>query len=421
MLPFPSNFLSELLALPHERVAYEAARRVEALRPGRVIFETDNCGSFDLVEALERGLVDGHVVDSVPAQKLHRYYEHNERTQVWIENAIHEVSFEGCVLEIVTVSYVEGESTSLRHILVGPDREIVERFFLRVSKMSSEIDGEILVFENGKFQKDTKLFKAIRETRLDDLVLRGTLLSEIVADVRSFFESKALYARYRIPHKRGILLYGPPGNGKTHFLKGLLGTLSVPCIYVKSLVNQSHNDHDALRRIFVRARAVSPCLMVLEDLETIVGDHNRSFFLNELDGFSDNSGVVVLATTNYPEKIDPAIIDRPSRFDRKYLFDLPSAEERLAYLERWSRALEAEMRPSEERLRWAMERTRDFSFAYLKELTVSATIAWVKTPVVGAMDIVLGEIVTMLKEQVKQGRSPKSGQTSRRVGLIPEA
>jgi ATP-dependent 26S proteasome regulatory subunit len=161
--------------------------------------------------------------------------------------------------------------------------------------------------------------------------------------------------------------------------------------------------------------------MVLEDLETIVGDANRSFFLNELDGFSDNSGIVVLATTNYPERIDPAIIDRPSRFDRKYLFDLPSTEERLAFLERWARGLEPDMRPSVERLGRTAEKTRDFSFAYLKELCTSSTIAWVKTPVAGAMDTVLDEVATSLKDQVKQGRSPKTGQTSRRVGLIPEA
>ena len=217
------------------------------------------------------------------------------------------------------------------------------------------------------------------------------------------------------------MLYGPPGNGKTHFLKGLLATVEVPCLYVKSLVNHHRNDHDALRRIFVRARSVAPCLLVLEDLETIVGDDNRSFFLNELDGFSENTGVAVLATTNYPERIDPAIIDRPGRFDRKYLFDLPSTDERLAYLERWARGLEAELRPSQDRLARTADTTRDFSFAYLKELTISATIAWVRTARAGGMDTVLEEVVGTLKDQAKKGRSPGSGARTRRVGLIPEA
>ena len=302
MLPFPSSFLRDLLAVPHERIAYEAGLRIAALRPGRAVLETDS-SAFDFAEALERGAVDGRLVDMVPAQCLRRYYEATELSELVIENAIHACAFEGCVVEVVTVTFLAGDCTETRHWVVAPDADIADRFFMRVC-----------------------------------------VLVKIVADVKGFFDASALYARYRIPHKRGILLYGPPGNGKTHFLKGLLATVEVPCLYVKSLVNHHRNDHDALRRIFVRARSVAPCLLVLEDLETIVGDDNRSFFLNELDGFSENTGVAVLATTNYPERIDPAIIDRPSRFDRKYLFDLPSTDERLAYLERWARGLEAELR-----------------------------------------------------------------------------
>lgn len=407
--------------MPHERIAYEAGLRIAALRAGRYVLETDSAGTFDLVEALERGAVDGRLVDAVPAERLRRYYEATETTETLLENAIHAFAFQGCTVEVVTLTFLAGDCSETRHWVIAPDEALAQRFFLRVCQLVTEVDREILVFQNGSWERDPKLFEAVGRARLDDLVLRGALLEEIVADVKGFFASEALYARYRIPHKRGILLYGPPGNGKTHFLKGLLATIEVPCLYVKSLVNHHRNDHDALRRIFVRARAVAPCLLVLEDLETIVNDDNRSFFLNELDGFSENTGVAVLATTNYPERIDPAIIDRPSRFDRKYLFDLPSTEERLAYLERWAGGLEAEMRPTAERLERTAQKTRNFSFAYLKELTISATMAWVRTPRAGAMDAVLEDVVGTLKDQAQKGRSPSNGSGTRRVGLIPEA
>ena len=84
----------------------------------------------------------------------------------------------------------------------------------------------------------------------------------------------------------------------------------------------------------------TPSIVVLEDLDSMIDNKNRSFFLNELDGFQANTGVVVLATTNHPQKLDTSIIDRPSRFDRKYYFQLPAESERLAYIAKWIEELQ---------------------------------------------------------------------------------
>ena len=73
--------------------------------------------------------------------------------------------------------------------------------------------------------------------------------------------------------------------------------------------------------VFERARGLRPCVLVLEDLDSLVNDENRSFFLNQIDGFEQNHGLMILATTNHPDRIDSAIIDRPSRFDRNQLGD----------------------------------------------------------------------------------------------------
>src|SRR3712207_3095320 len=135
-------------------------------------------------------------------------------------------------------------------------------------------------------------------------------------------------------------------------------------------------------------------------LPIFVNDKNRSFFLNELDGFAANTGVVVLATTNHPEKLDSSILDRPSRFDRKFYFELPAYAERLRYAARWNESLEPSMRLPDAELDGVARSTEGFSFAYLKELFLSALMQWVggepRVPLAG----IVAERAARLREQM---------------------
>jgi transitional endoplasmic reticulum ATPase len=72
-----------------------------------------------------------------------------------------------------------------------------------------------------------------------------------------------------------------------------------------------------MAEVFNKARQLSPCVLVLEDLDSLVDDANRSFFLNQLDGLEGNDGLLVIGTTNHFDRLDPGISMRPSRFDRK--------------------------------------------------------------------------------------------------------
>jgi len=140
---------------------------------------------------------------------------------------------------------------------------------------------------------------------------------------------------------------------------------------------------------------------VLEDLDSMIEDKHRAFFLNELDGFQSNTGVVVLATTNHPEKLDSAILDRPSRFDRKYYFQLPADAERFAYISKWNQELQPELRVSERGAAELVRKTANFSFAYLKELFVSSMVQWVTDGNGGSMDNVILAQADLLRAQVK--------------------
>ena len=76
-------------------------------------------------------------------------------------------------------------------------------------------------------------------------------------------------------------------------------------------------EEASMADVFDKARQLAPCVLVLEDLDSLINDKNRSFFLNQLDGLQSNDGLFIIATTNHFDRLDPGLSSRPSRFDRK--------------------------------------------------------------------------------------------------------
>jgi ATP-dependent 26S proteasome regulatory subunit len=121
-------------------------------------------------------------------------------------------------------------------------------------------------------------------------------------------------------------------------------------------------------------------MLILEDLDSLVTPQNRSYFLNEVDGFAKNTGILAVATANNPEHLDPALVNRPSRFDRRYAFDLPEAKERARYLVHFTSRLNPELRLAEADALSVVGVTQGFSYAYLKELVLSSMMSWIAAP-----------------------------------------
>lgn len=96
----------------------------------------------------------------------------------------------------------------------------------------------------------------------------------------------------------------------------------------------------AIQSIFHRARWMAPYLLVFEDLDSLLTDKTRSYFLNEVDGLEANDGILMVGSTNHLDNLDSAIRDRPSRFDRKYYYPLPALAERASYARYWKAKLE---------------------------------------------------------------------------------
>jgi hypothetical protein len=401
------DFITDALCNAHDCIAYDVSRKLSDLYPNRTVIES-SMGLFDLLAYARAGQC--HVVTETSVfneARIDCCEEDNKEYTYEPVNAWFNVLWQNALLDVLFITWTEEGYRERRHWIIADTRELAEDFLRAVCKWSAEVRGEILVFDGGYWSKNEELFTSIKSADFKNLILPAALKQEIQDDFTRFFASRQSYEKYGIPWKRGVLFIGPPGNGKTHMVKALINQLQQPCLYVKSFKSYYGTDHDRMRKVFARARKTTPCIVVLEDLDSLVDKNNRSFFLNELDGFAENTGVVVLATTNYPEKLDAAILDRPSRFDRKYYFELPAAKERLAYIDLWNRSLEAKLRVSAVALPRLVKQTKGFSFAYLKELFLSSMMEWIAKPTNQGMDKVVLHRATILREQMK-GKAGKS-------------
>jgi hypothetical protein len=389
------NFIGRMLEYPHDMIAYSVSRKLAAHFDDRVMIEGEEL-AFDPVEFARAGRCEIVGEPRVHNQTCVDWRGARRPLRARTENAWLNVLWEGHLLDVVLITWTDEGYRTRFFWIAAESREVAEGYLRAVCEYCSEAHGEVLVFEGGQWYKDKQLFEAVKGATFDTLVLAAGLEAELRAEVDRFFEAQETYERYKVAWKRGLLLTGPPGNGKTHAVKAVVNASGKPCLYVRSFRSWCGTVDGNMRHVFERARRAAPCVLVFEDLDALVDKKSRSYFLNELDGFASNAGVLTIATSNYPEQIDPALVDRPGRFDRKYAFDLPAKAERRTYAERWNAALEPEMRASDEGLAAAVARSKGFSFAYLKEALVSSTTAWVGEGGAGSMDAILAARVAAL-------------------------
>jgi hypothetical protein len=392
------DLFTSALSLPPNSLSYTISEGLANLFPDRAILEGNVC-YCDIEEYAAAGLCTLEF-DCRVHNQLGASWDEDDGIEKSARNVWYSVRWKDQILDCLILTWNSGWHDQRYLWIIADDEAGAEAFFSAVSAWNAEVRDEVLIFEGGYWQKSDTLFQAIRTATFENLVLAGSLGKDLRDDLSRFFTTKETYDRYNVPWKRGVLLVGPPGNGKTHAVKALVNQLRKPCLYVKSFQAEDSTEHDCIRHVFERARKTAPCILVLEDLDSLINDGNRSFFLNELDGFAANSGILTLATTNHPGKLDPAIVERPSRFDRKYHFELPGCAERSAYVRRWTDSLGEGLRPSEAGLVQAVESTEGFSFAYLEELFLSSMMGWMSSSGALTMDEVLKREADSLRRQM---------------------
>ena len=289
--------------------------------------------------------------------------------------------WEGKEYILYNVAGSDGLYKSPMSYILGSTPVENDELMLAACAWQNSIHDSVLVFDGGYWQYSSELWQSIQKSNWEDVILDAEMKKSIIGEVTKFFDSKNRYQKLRVPWKRGIIFHGPPGNGKTISIKAMMHSLydrddPVPTLYVRSLTSYGGPEY-AISLIFSKARQMAPCFLVFEDLDSIVSDAVRSYFLNEVDGLQNNDGIMMVGSTNHLERLDPGISKRPSRFDRKYLFPDPNLEERVKYCEFWKRKLDGnEDVEFPDLLCSAIAGiTKGFSFAYIQEAFVAALLA----------------------------------------------
>ena len=205
--------------------------------------------------------------------------------------------------------------------------------------------GNSMMFNMGK--SNAKVYvKSAEGIKFDDVAGEDEA-KENLTEVVNYLHDPSKYQEIGASMPKGILLVGPPGTGKTMLAKAVAGEANVPFFsmsgseFVEMFVGMGASK---VRDLFSQAKEKAPCIVFIDEIDAIGqkrsggamgGNDEREQTLNqlltEMDGFESNNGVIILAATNRPESLDPALT-RPGRFDRRVPVELPDLAGREAIL-----------------------------------------------------------------------------------------
>lgn len=201
--------------------------------------------------------------------------------------------------------------------------------------------------------------KKIDVTNEKEPIFNNDLKNTIQKDIDFFFENEKVFKENNLNYKRGILLFGPPGTGKSSLIKNVINQNKEKyhCIMVDEI-----REWDKIKGDFIKqATNNKKRIVIIEDIDGLE-QYSRSEFLNFVDGVEKSENMLLIATSNDVTKIDPALVNRPSRFDRVYNIGLPTEETRKKLLNLYL----PELKKSE--ISDCVNASKGFSGAYFKEL-----------------------------------------------------
>jgi hypothetical protein len=156
-----------------------------------------------------------------------------------------------------------------------------------------------------------------------------TNCDKVVEEIQKFWANEDRFREYHLTYKRGIILWGPPGSGKSCTIQlimkdvvereGIVIKFASPGLFIEGM------------RIFREIQPATPAVILMEDIDSTLEHYPETEVLNILDGVDQVEKAVFLATTNYPERLGARILNRPSRFDKRFKIGHPNEESRMLY------------------------------------------------------------------------------------------
>lgn len=208
-----------------------------------------------------------------------------------------------------------------------------------------------------------KVFYRKKSIKIDDLIkFPDSQSDKIINEISSFWNKGKVFKEYGFLHRRGYLLYGPQGSGKTALVQQIMSEIVNDGGIVFMCDRPSHLE--AALEEFRMIEPSRPVVCLFEDIDATIDKYGEDELLSLLDGESQIDKVLNLATTNYPEKLDKRIVSRPRRFDRIIKIGMPSDVVRRVYFSK-------KLNIKNNELDLWVKSTDNFSFAACAELVIS--------------------------------------------------
>lgn len=241
---------------------------------------------------------------------------------------------------------------------------------------SNALEATLILDEVLKYMKDnnfyigekidvTGKFLTVEDIDFDDVILPESQKKTIKVSALDFFEKKEVYEKHGLIHKRGLILTGVPGVGKTLTCKLLMNKCDSTFLWVSS---DKLTRADDIKFIYSIAAELAPIIIVLEDLDDYLElTSAKDTLKTTLDGMNSVSGIVTIMCTNHPDRLPMSLL-RPGRFDDLLIFKLPDESLRLKLLEKITESMRIEN--VKETIKDISKNTEGFTPAQLKEIMI---------------------------------------------------